>query len=73
MSIPDLDDFLVGKRTGKCRVCTDVDEEARSAIQAKVNQGLHAWKAYQAYLTACGYTGLSKSMVEYHFTAHEHG
>ena len=68
MNAPDLDDFLVGKRTGKCEVCRTVKPEHLAPIKAKVDEGLHAWKAYQAYLVACGYTNLSKSMVEYHFS-----
>ena len=73
MSEPDLDSFLESRRTGSCRVCTEVTKEHRAKIQERVNpternpKGIHAWKAFAEYLAACGYTGITKSHVAYHF------
>ena len=73
MNAPDLDDFLVGKRTGSCRICIDVAKEHRDKIAERVKptaqnpKGIHAWKAFAQYLVACGYTGITKNHVAYHF------
>ena len=66
---PSIDDFLSGARTGRCRICADVPAEQREAIDAKVAQGIHAWKAFGRYLAACGITGISTPQIQYHYQA----
>lgn len=51
--VPDLDTFLAQARDmGPCRFVRDVPDEQRTAISAKVADGVRAWSAYSRWLAA---------------------
>jgi hypothetical protein len=67
---PELDDFLAGARQGNCVVCR-VPEELMAQVDAKVAEGVRAWKAIAQWLEACGHE-VTSSTLQYHYNAGHH-